>query len=247
MRKWNLNTVLRDPEPGAAGGGDPQMVAAQAEIDRLKLALQAKPLAAPPVTPPAAPVASKKEIEEAFWRDPLSVSAAIATHAVQQARENGPGMDTLTESAKSQARAGEEEIWDKYYPEIEASVNQNIQPQFRANVTVWRNAFSFIKGQHMKDIVEMSRGSQAPTVRTSGDGPAAPNVATPPAAGKTKLTDEQRQMSKNLGVSEDGYRHGIKIIEEQHGRDASPWDSVITTESTPNRRKREQNGRTITA
>lgn len=225
MNRFNYG-VLMDAEPAPGGGGT---TLTQQEVDRIRTALAAPSRAAPP--PPQAPPPqggpTKKELETAFWNDPLSMSAAIATQAAAQARANGPGMDTLIGIARQQAREEDPDVFDRYEQEIRQALTA-LDPQFHQNATVWKNAFNMVRGVHSKEIFEMRRTSfQAPAVP---DGPARPGVAPPPSAPKTKLTEEQEYVARKLGVSEESYRFGHKIINEQHGREASPWDAVITTQ-----------------
>lgn len=218
-------------EPGAPPPGNPPAPPApdprDAELERMRLALRSP---APDIPPPP----DKKAVETAFWRDPLSVSTAIA----QAAMQNNPGNDTLMEVAMGQARGADPEvqaIWDKYLPEIQANV-ATVAPQFRTNVQVWRNAFNFVKGIHFDEIFGERQSRNKSAALHTNDGPAAPGVRAPSGSPKTKLTEEESFISSSLGLTEDQYRHGKQIISEQHGKEKSPWDDAITIDSQSQRR-----------
>lgn len=224
--RWNTSS-LYDPDPAPAGGGGSTLT--QQEIERVRLALS-RPNPPPQAAAPAGPQPqgpSKKELETAFWNDPLGMSAAIATQAANMARQSSGGIDTLIEVARGEARKDDPEVFDRYEQEIRFQL-QSVDPQFHQNVTVWKNAFNMVRGAHSKEIYEMRKA--APATPSGSDGPAVPRPASAPPAPKTKLSEDQKYVAKKLGVTEEQYTHGSKIIEEQHGREASPWDAVITTE-----------------
>jgi hypothetical protein len=213
---------MPDPNPNPPTP-DPR----DAEIARLQAALRTP---APPAAPaPAQP--SKKDVEALFWGNPLDTSAAIATQAVRT--ELAGTQETLAELARQQARGTDPEMsafFDKHIDEITANVN-SVAPQFRGNVTVWKNAFAFVKGQHLDEILEIDRKrTPGGPVRTP-DGPSAPSVRQPNAPASVKLSDEELTVSRGLGLTEAQYAHGKRFKAEQQGRGNSPWDEAITTDS----------------
>lgn len=219
-----LYEAVADPPaapPAVAPAADPK----DAEIARLQAALRQP-------APPAAPPIDKKALEVEFFKNPLEMSTAIANAAAL----NNPANDTMIEVAMSQARGSDPEmqaVWDKYLPEIQQHVG-TVQPQFRTNVTVWRNAFNFVRGQRMEEIFT-ARKAATPAIHTS-DGPAAPGVRAAGAPPKSKLTEEESYIATQLGLSEDSYRHGKEIMAGQHGKEKSPWDDVVTIDSQAQRR-----------
>lgn len=235
--RWNMKDRPMEAAPAPGGGGAPaQPTPEQLEIQRLRGALAQTQR--PPQQQAGPP--DKKQVETAFWQDPVGVSAAIASQAAQMASQNGPGLDTLIELAKKAARDDDPETFDKYYGEIEQSMTQaNLGPQFRANVNVWRNAFNMVRGNHVNEIIE-TRSKGKASAAPSGDGPAASQPAAAPAAAKVKLSEDEAKMARNLGISEAGYIHGKRIIDEQHGREKSPWDDAITIDTASAQRAKRQ-------
>lgn len=234
---------------GEGGGGappaNPPPDARDAEIARLRAALTNPP---PNPNPPAQPPpVDMKALETTFWKDPLNMSAAIAQQAAVNAQVNSGSFETLVEVAKKSARGDDparQKLFDKYEKDIVAKVQNSVQPQFYANVNVWRHAFNFVLGEKHDEIhgVRQQEENRAPAVHIP-DGPGVPSTRAPGAPSKIKLTEEQRHWAKNFGLTEDQYRKGIQIREDQRDRpdQDSSWDEVVTVDSV--RQKRNKGGK----
>jgi hypothetical protein len=251
----NTNTI--EPTggtPGVTGTADLAAIREMLEQHARQLSqLSQTRQAPPPNTPPPAnppvqpgsgvvrPGMTKEQIEQEFWKNPLEVSATIARMAAAEAT-NGmfSGVsNTLYEAAKSKARESNPELFDRYLPEIEATVAQAPE-NYRSNVLVWHNAMRMVFGAHIEDIAaekNKTRPSvEAPAVHIRNDGPAVPSPRTPPGPRKEELSAEEKYIARNLGLSEDSYRLGKELLSQQDPVGPSRWDEVITTDSSARRR-----------
>lgn len=251
--KWP-RAILRDEAgagEGAAGEGAPvplppptpnplegQVAAMQGDIAKLRDALQARVMPPPP-QPPLQPMQQgdpKQQLEAAFWKDPLAVSAAIAQRATQEAMATHGqlGLDTLVETAKQQARGSDPErqkLFDAYSAEIEEVVRA-MPPQLQANKAVWENARNVVLGRHVDDIRKLSAPTPAPTGLTGG--PLPPSSKAPKEPEKTPLSADEKDWAKRWGLTEDQYRHGKQLYDNQE----TAFDTVITFDSTEARRRK---------
>lgn len=252
MRKeW---AQLRSPEGegGGGGGGDgllppppastpleDQVKQMQADIVRVREAVQNIPTPSPPPSPPSPATDQKAELEKAFWKDPLSMTAAIAQRAAFEATQAAGGMnlDTLTELAKQQVRGTDpiqQQLFDAYSSEIEEMVKQ-MPPQLHSNKNVWQNATHVVLGRHINDIRKMT--SQTPPQQSGGPLPSSPRAATEPK--KEALSADEKDWARRWGITDDEYRHGKELYEAQD----SAWDKVITLDSDQARRRRNEQRR----
>lgn len=247
--------VLRDGEGVDGGGGTPPSIPdppaipdnVSSELDRMRQdiagirdAVQNRPVLPPQPPAPDAGTPDVRSIEKEFWKNPLTVTAAISQHAVAQALQATQGQthDTLVEVAKQQARnrlsSDDADLFDAYKGEIEQVVG-TLAPQFQTNVNVWSNATTTVFGRHIADIVKIkAKKNGAPS--PSGDGPAPPSTKGAPAPVKTPLTPEEKQWAKNWDITEDEYRHGKEILDDQDKH----FEEVLTFDSKRKARKERE-------
>lgn len=245
------------PEPDA-GVTAPPTGADTGRLDKLQQQLdqQARDMAAmrtsqtrPTVTHPQPNgTMSREDVEKEFWKNPLETSATIARMAATEAMNNinASMAPTLIDAARTSARNTDPELFDQYRDEVEAAVA--IAPEnIRGNANVWINAFRMVKGEHVNDIVAKKTAANASaavhTGKRTDDGPASPSTRTPAAPAKTALSDDEKSIARKLGLTEDGYRHGKELMEQQDGAGPSMWDKVVTTNS----REKRRNARTTAA
>lgn len=238
---------LRDPEGeeekgGGGGGGAPtahstdfedtkKLMEEMRELrDQVKATQQTSQTSpSPPAAPPPTgrPL-TREEMEQQYWKDPLSSTAAIAQHAAnsiaRQFQEGlGPSMQALEEIAKQEARKIDSATFDKYLPQIEAKMS--LAPkQFRSNPQTWKNAFNAVRGENFEEI---SKGRQAaPPGTTDGPGMSAPRRTHSTTPGSS-LTEEELAIAKKLKISAKDYEHGKQLVNDQ----GNAWNSVFTFES----------------
>lgn len=181
-----------------------------------------------------------------FYKEPVTTAAAIAQQAANEAimrerQNNTAGQETLIQLAQDQSRAKDPELWDKYKDEIVAIVNSTVDPQYRVGKSVWDFARDKAFGAHMTEIREaaiQANPNRAPNIRVSEGGPAQPN-GHQPQAGKgaaDKLSDDEKSMAGNLGISHEAYAKGKEYIEGQASKGPSSWDKAVTFNSRERRR-----------
>ena len=216
-----LPDVPSDPVAPAAPGPDPAIARLEAQIqeqqerfDRLRASVNNQPM---PMAP-SGPGPSKSDLEKQFWADPLGSSAAIASQVAQQVAQqvqsqSSSGNDTLAEVARQQARASNPELFDQYYPEILQLINQ-LPASAKLNTTIWQNSRDVVFGRHMSDI--MATRPAAPA-RTS-DGLAAPSTRPAPAPAKPKLSEDESNVARKLGLTTDQYLAGKEAYANQDSK-----------------------------
>lgn len=239
---------------------DPEVARLRSEVARSRQDLDALRSR---ITAQPAPAAgngqgmSPAEMAREFYKDPIAHSAAIAQRVVQDTlrAEGEPTRQTMIQMAKSQVRAKDEKLFDKYYLEIEAAVN-TVAPQFHGNITVWENALKLVKGNHIDEIIAeraaasgqppagepRGNGDSAALHIRQGDGPAPPSPRQPQATAGTELSADEKHVARKLGLTEEQYKAGKAHLEGQNDpvRDPvgkSSWDGQITFDSRERRRK----------
>lgn len=253
----------RDAEGDAGGGGglppgtppsvappakDPALERMENELKgmgerlgRAEGALQNQPLAINNA-PPTAPAMGKEALEKEFFKNPLEMSAAIATKAAQDAVANleAGNIDTQIEQARVMARSEDVAFFDKWRVEIEAKV-MGMHPQFRKNVMIWRNAIKMTKGEHVDDIVReaQAKADSSTTTIHKGDGPAPPSPRAASPSAKEPLSEEEKTVAKGLKLSEDRYRRG----KERYKNQEEAWSKVITLDSETKEAERAEQRR----
>ncbi len=215
------------PEPTGPSTEDlqAQLDRTREEIDRLKAA----PVAPAAPAQPGQPM-TREELEKRFWQDPLGFSRAIAQQAVAEDRKaQGSGtVETLRSLAREKVRGTDEvtqQFFDKHEAEVEELV-RTVPNNDQANVQVWINAFNVIKGRHVQELV----GSMHPSKPPDGPSPSSPSMPAPPKV--TPLSEDERQVAKGMGISEEDYRVGKETYADQ---DRS-WPTVLTFSSEDARR-----------
>lgn len=206
------------------------------------------------VMAPPAPAASGQpldatQLKTEFFKNPLEMSAAIAQRAVMeaQARQGAANYDTLLAIAKSEARKGSEDVWDKFSNEIEMMVKASVDPQFHTNINVWKNALTQVKGQHIDEILEMRKQqvpaetSRGPALHISREGGPAQSSRSAPIPPKEKLSSEELDVARKLRITPEQYIEGKRFLEGQSEKGPSSWDKYITTDSREKRRQDRAN------
>jgi hypothetical protein len=245
MKKWWMGPLRDDdPAPGSGGGvpgmppdppqPDPAISAMQNQIAQLNQTVQrlTQPPPPPAVNQPAP--GSKEEVEKVFWKDPLNTSAAIAQRVAMEtmSRYQQQNFETMVESAKSLALADPKLklVYEKFPVDVEAKL-ANVDPQFRTNATVWKNAIIMVRGEKADELMKHQSSAPKPG---QGDGPAPANHRTAPAPPTTsKLTEDEKKWAANLKLSEEQYAKGKERYENQEQR----WGDVITFDSMERRRQ----------
>jgi hypothetical protein len=234
MNKRFLMGVLRDPEPEQGGGGElppvpqdpPQDTERQQMLDRLAKLERAAEQRPVPVQPqqPAAPqndaAAQKKAMEAEYWKDPLAFLQKYGQYVTQQTLNSVAPM--LEGNARDQVRKSDPELFDALQAEIEANM-QGLDPQLRANATIWMKAFEMARGQNIDKVLAI-KGKKESNVQ---DGPITPSHRTPPAPRRTALSEDQQLFIKKFKLNEDQYRQGLEF----HNNQEAMWDKVITFDS----------------
>lgn len=205
------------------------------------------------------PAPTPQDLQRQFFERPIESAAAIAQTAVTAAleQENNSSFETIKALARSQARQGREELFDRYASEIDALMEQ-APPQFQKNIHVWKNAANNVFGQHVDEIRPSSKesGNRSPAVilSRSADGPAPPSPPTARVASPgASLTQEEREVAQALaphvgwdhGEAEERYAHGKAVMEGQgDGRATRPssWDPVVTFNNRFGRRNKDVKG-----
>lgn len=240
------------PPAAAPAKPDPAVQRLEAELAQQRKTTQQIMERLGAQTPPphtAPPPADKKELEKEFYKDPLARTADIArtvSEAVMQRsiQEMGPQFETLKQLARDKARANDPELFDKYVMEIEAQV-ASCAPNLQTNIHVWTSAFNVIKGQHMSEILDAERQKKpsGPAIRVSTDGgPSAPSKGAP-APSAAKLTEDEKMVARNLGLSEEQYQAGKDHLAKQSERGPSSWDPYITFDSRQKRKEQREQQR----
>jgi len=229
---------------------DPQLEAMRAELARLTGTVQRLQPAASSLSTAGQPL-DKKELTKKFYDDPLTSTAAIADAVVRNAAmANGAATyDTNVENARRLAREGNEALWDEYANEINGMVMYYTDPAnggnplARQNVHIWRNAFAQVKGQNIDAILSkkgQSRGdgNQSAAVHISDDGGPAGASRGAPTSGSAKLSADELQVARGLGLSPEQYQVGKIRYENQNHKpkEKSSWDEVITFDTQAKRR-----------
>ena len=161
------------------------------------------------------------------------MTAAIAQTAANAAvaQSGAQSHDTLMEMAKFQAKQRlspeDSELFETYRGEVEQIV-QSLPPQFQSNVNVWSNAITNVFGRHVSDIVKI-RVKKGGAPSASGDGPSTPSLRGQPAPVKTLLTADEKDWARKWDISDDEYRHGKEILEDQdkHFGEVLTFDSKV--------------------
>ena len=236
------------PAPGAKPPQeDPELTRLKGEVAKHKATLDdvLRRVAAPPAAP--APAASgnpptETELNKQFYQAPVKHTMELATHVAQQVlRDAVEGSQaTLITVAKNEARGSDpigQKIFDKYASEIETTA-MSADPKFRANVMVWKNAVSYVKGLHMTEIMQEFYGQQpqaeptnrAPAVHIKeGGGPGQPSARPGQAPKAEELSADEKMVAKKLNISEDQYRAGKEHYNNQNDQRFDPvgpssWD-----------------------
>lgn len=224
MNRFRWMQQPMEEAPATAGGGVPgtpppivkdpaieamekQLAKQEETIGRLTTAVQNQPI---PQQQPPAQTPSKADIEKEFFKNPLDVTAAIVHKTVSDAiaASEMQNLDTLVESARTQARNEDTAFFDKYALEIEAKVKA-MAPPFQKNVMIWRNAIKMTKGEHLEDLIK------AAVEKPNGgppDGPRTPGHRQPDAPKDEPLTEDERTVAKGLRISEERYKRGKKHV-----------------------------------
>lgn len=262
---WEQKKILRDENDeqqgssgsGAAGAGDSGSSSGDDEIEQLRRRLaqsesrtaqleehvKRQPVQhAPPQQPPAQPGFDKKSLESEFWKDPLTMTANIARQAAAEAAQavhvniqQSQG-DLLAIQAKEVARRSDPEVFDALELHINAKL-QDVPAAYKNNPTVWVNAFNVVKGEHIDKVIEIKgKGAQMQQQqRASSDGPARPSAKAAPAPKKAELTQEQKDVARKMRLTEDQYRNGLAMYEDQ----SLMWKGVVTFDSHNEKREVE--------
>lgn len=242
------------PTPPATPPAADPIAALQADVGRMSETLgrvvetirQQPAPGTPPQAQPARP--DPKAIEAEFWKNPLGMTQAIATAAVNQAMQQPQaGADTLADVARKQARDREPKIFDLLAAEIEGKV-KGMPPQFHTSVSVWNNAFNMAVGENLDRVLaERAKGAPpvpgTPTATAPQGGPALPSPRAPQAPPEEKLDDAEKDFIKRFGISEAGFRRGKAAYEAQgEGRPNEPssWDAHITFDSEQKKRRERE-------
>jgi|HubBroStandDraft_1064217.scaffolds.fasta_scaffold00148_8 hypothetical protein len=235
---------------------DPEVAALRAEInkrgkdiDALKKLVLVQPQ--PQVQQQQQPQqqVDMQALNKEFYKEPVRLAADIASAITERAKQemrqefSNASFDTLRQSARGMARAGNTVLFDRFAGEIEAEVAKT-PTQYQTNASVWQSAMTFVKGMHADELVEEARkapptgngGSAAVHISQQG-GPQNGRPAGPPPAVE-KLSDDERAVARKLGITDQQYIDGKKSIETQRKTGPSSWDSVVTT-STKEKRRRE--------
>ncbi len=229
------------------------------EVDDLKRRIMAPP---PPSTPPPAPAGAPlddAQLRTEFFKNPIGVSAAIAQRAAHKAQQraqagNAASYDTLVSVARDQARASDPALFDALSLEVDTMVTTQVDPQFRTNSTVWRNAFAQVKGQNIDKVMQI-KGQQPPPEPPRGPavhisregGPSGSSPPRAPAPPSETLTDDEKHVARKLGLSEKAYLQGKKDLAGQAISGPSSWDRFITTSSRDKRREERERRNTARA
>lgn len=243
---------MPDPETPKTPEADAQeKLQAELKLKEQEVAQYQEALRASQELPAPAPSPNqswtKEQVEAEYYKDPISVTGAVAAHRVQQEMkafqaQQAPGLETTIELARGMARGTtpeEQALFDKYRPEIEEQIKQSrVPPHFLANVHVWRNAFNVVKGQKMSEILR----AHTPTPGRD-DGPSPPTRSSPmPTPGP--LSEEERKMAAGLGISEEEYQEGKKDVSigptGESIIDSEAWGQVMTFDSRKKRRQERQ-------
>lgn len=226
------------PGDDKKGGMPPDIAAARLEAQLANVTSQLEGLrgqvsqASQPRPAQPAPL-DKKDLEKAFWNDPLGMTSSIANAAAAQAAGfvQNQNIETMREVAKDKVRALDPETFDRYAGEIDAKVRL-VHPAQQSNIQVWHSAFSMVKGEHVDEIIA-AKAAKAPaqTTAKTGDGPASPSTKAAPAPKTEPLTDEEKTFVKKFKISEEGFRRGASRYASQSEEGPSSWDDVITFDS----------------
>jgi hypothetical protein len=210
-----------NPQPGASGdqlpptptsvppADDPEKTRLATELARARQENERLRQNVPPrQTEQPRPTPTNADLNKEFYKDAVTNSAAIADAVVnnrlQQA--NAASYDTLVAVAAQTARGTDPEdqaLFDKYRTDIELKM-ATVEPQWRQNATVWRNAFIAVKGEKLPEIVAEAR-NKAPAVHISREnGPSAPSAPTPKAS-KVQLTAEEQRTADRFGMTPEEY------------------------------------------
>lgn len=218
-------------------------------LNRVVDTMRAAPAPNSPPARPAAPPNDPRALETQFWKDPLGMTQAIAQAAVAQAAQQpNPALDTLIETARTQARSKDPGVFDLLLAEIEAKV-KGMPPQFHQSVSVWNNAFNMAVGENLQKVLEHRKQAAPPAAPAAaatpaiGGGPAAPSPRQPAPPPEAPLNDDEKDFIKKFGISEDGYRRGIQYRDSQgDGKPGTPsaWDAVLTFDSDVKKRREKE-------
>lgn len=97
-------------------------------------------------------------------------------------------------------------IWDKYSDEID-EVMKSVDLQNQAVPQTWTNALDIVAGRHRNDIVKMVEDKTDFFLEVpSNGGRGAPGTSDPDAP----LSQEQRDLAKRLGITDDDYKKNMK-------------------------------------
>lgn len=245
------------PPPSAKPASDDALKRMETELQQNRLQMtelmkriSTSNTASPPLNAPT-DAKSKKDLEKEFYANPLEHTAQIAktvSEAIQQRamQEMGGSFETLKEVARQAARSENPELFDRYALEIESKVAGTLPTQ-QTNIHVWKAAFNVIKGEHLNEVLASERekagkGNQAPALHLSSDGgPAPAGRPAAPAPAAAKLSDDEKSVARNLGLSDEQYAAGKVAYANQNVHGKSSWDGHITFDSREQRRaQREQ-------
>lgn len=233
MHKWWMQLREEAPsEGGDAGGGsgnlppaangDNELKKLQDRVAAMEASRQPPERTPPPSPPPAANgQMSKADLEKMYWKDPIGYLQMAMGYTLQQAQN--ANADVLADVAKDRVRASDPEVWDALESIIMAKMT-DVAPQYRANATVWQNAFNMAKGENMQKVLELKGNKK---VVPTQDGPMPVTSKAPAAPAAAKLSDDEALFAKKMKLSADQYNKGKEFYNNQEAM----WNSVITFDS----------------
>lgn len=215
----NVDNLPPVGDPPAAPQQDPAIAAMQQSLQQMSqqvgnltevVATVANTKTAGGQPPVQAPQDFKNDLEKQMWKDPVAVTAQIAQQAAQQMgaqifQQNFP---LHRELAKTKAREGDPELFDKYASFVEAKM-ANVPPAAQTNSAVWVEAFNSVKGEKMGEILASKKEP------ARGDGPAAPSHRAPAAPKEEPLSEGEEAARRKLGMTVEAYKAGRKDWQEQ--------------------------------
>lgn len=241
-KRWFLGPLFEEAGEQSGGGGDAlpdlpaqtpppntEMADLRSKVDQLAAAMKQQPVQQPQQqqAPTNDPAAMKKAAEKEFWADPLGtlqkVAAGVAEHVRNETAE------PLAAVAKDQIRKTDPELFDALSLQIEQNM-QGMAPQYKANPTMWANAFAMAKGQNMDKVLALKNKN---TPAAANEGPIVPGSRPAPAAGQPKLNQEESAFARKMKLSPEAYTQGKEFADNQD----KFWKKVITFDSIDSRRE----------
>lgn len=190
LEKKELEQKLADQQT-QADGLKTELEQVQAKVRELESRPATQPQPQPQPQPRSGPESVLIDEDKAF-ADRLAGTNALAFHAAAL-------------SAKIMARdqirnSDERRIWDKYESEVDEIMGKET-PDRRAFPAIWINAFTYVKGLHLKELMLAQKEGNDFFAEPVGRGP---EPAPQPGQGD-KLTDEELRVCANMKIKPEEY------------------------------------------